>query len=193
MSVADRKALREAIHERFNLLRLDVERRRTELVADVKKELVEHYRRRDEAVREAMKEVDKLTEDYWRAVRELRDKLTTEWGDLDVTINEDAKGRFRIEAKDKKRAAAEDAINAKIPAIVADANLQLRRAENDMMIELTALTLDTDEAKQFLSKLPTVAQLVPSIRMAQLVSGVAVEPASEPDGGYYADDDEGGY
>jgi hypothetical protein len=29
--------------------------------------------------------------------------------------------------------------------------------------------------------------------MAQLVSGVAVEPASEPDGGYYADDDEGGY
>lgn len=165
----ERRELRSVVRSQFKVLRAEAQQRKAELLAEAERQLVERYR--DE---------DKQMDDFnWR-VSQVVDQANNDIEDLmkQVGVGQDggrwqhlyrlAAPRYGRKSEDRKQLHA--ALLAGIDAQVRAAMLSLDRQEADLLRQLAADALESDEARAFLMRIPTVAELVPSSRLREIES-----------------------
>ncbi|KZS63056.1 hypothetical protein A4G28_04275 [Mycobacterium ostraviense] len=74
----------------------------------------------------------------------------------------------KLLAQDTRRTQLHKALIASVPQQIADASTKLDQQELELLRDLTIGVLDTSQAQQFLSRIPTVGELVPKARLAEL-------------------------
>jgi hypothetical protein len=167
LTPGDRRELRSLVKKQFDVLRKDVKRREAELRSEIESELLHRYRGQDEALSEARQQMDRARNDYILAVQKIGQDLLSMCPELEVQTV-DQYGRVGLSAQDNNRAERHRALLASIPQQVASAQTRLDQEELDLLRDLTVGALDSEQAREFLDRIPTVGQLVPKARLAEL-------------------------
>lgn len=165
----ERRELRSVVRSQFKVLRAEAQQRKAELLAEAERQLVERYRDED-------KQMDDLN---WR-VSQVVDQANSDIEDLmkQVGVAQDG-GRWRnvyrlslprFTRQSESRKQLHAALTAGIDAQVRAALLALDRQEADLLRQLAADALESDEARAFLMRIPTVAELVPASRLREIES-----------------------
>jgi hypothetical protein len=165
MSKADQASLRSLIRAKFKVLRRDVVAREAELKEELAQRLDAADAGRAKEWADAMFLIDEAAKEANRKANDVLRALG--WPDLDLDGKElSIVGTFPMRRPDggKKFEAARTGQN-RITAQVAKALAELDRQEATILEELTVATLETDAARAFLSKIPTVGELVPADRL----------------------------
>lgn len=176
MTPGERRELRTVVRQRMKVLRADVAQRRMELLAEAETRLVERYRAQDKAI-----------EDLNFAIAQVVEKASNEVTDLIIAARGDADGVSvrrpvrlvapRINSYTEDRAQFHRAMIAGIEAQVKNATLSLDRQEADLLQTLALQTIETDAAREFLAAIPSVGELVPSARLAEIEAAFDGEPS----------------
>jgi hypothetical protein len=166
MTKGERTELRSVVRQQFKVLRAEVVQRQKEMTADMVLQIGEHFAADDETWRGVTHRIHEIT---LAANREVNDAL--------YESGYQAKGNTEQmwfhtpnlhppTVGDRQQMTM--AAHRKIDAQVADALLRLDREEADLLRSLSVGALESAEAHAFLAGIPTVSQLVPSTRLAEL-------------------------
>ena len=163
----ERRELRSVVRSQFKVLRAEVEQRQAELEAEAEQQLMRRYR--DE---------DKQMEDLNWAIQQVADQASNDIADLMKKFGYDQDGgqwtrmhrvsapRFTRKSEDRKQLHV--ALMAGIKTQVRTASLALDRQEADLLRQLAVDALETEAAQAFLTRIPTVAELVPASRLLEI-------------------------
>lgn len=167
MSPGERRELRTVVRQRMKVLRADVAQRRMELIAEAEQRLMERYRDQTKAVDDLNFRIAEITE---QASREITDLIIAARGEQDgVSIRRPVRLQVpRISSQVEDRAQLHRTLIAGIEAQVKTALLELDRKEADLLQELAMQTLESTAAREFLSAIPSVGELVPSARLREI-------------------------
>lgn len=165
---SERRELRAVVRQQMKVLRTEVEQRKYELVAEAERRLAEKYRDEDAAADQLQHQLAKLTEDTNRQLFE----IMTEYEQLiDGRWKQHMSGyqtphiyRANAGTRDQLR----KALVAGIEVQVKQAKLGLERQEADLLKDLAIDALETTAAREFMTRIPTVAELVPSQRLREI-------------------------
>lgn len=164
LTPGDRRELRSLIKKQFQVLRNDVKRRESEMKAEVEQELLYRYRQQDEHVEAAQRDLEKAAQDYRDACEAIMDSLRAV--EPSLLVNRHSTGQ--LWTTDKRRGQLHAALVAAIPQRVASAQVHLDQQELELLRELTISALDSEVATRFLNSIPTIAELVPQARLAEI-------------------------
>jgi hypothetical protein len=170
MTKSERAELRSVVRGQMKVLRSEIDQRKTELLADIDTQVAAHYAAADRAwegfqhvVGEAAREADRKIND---ALHEAGYEIKTGFETSYVRVQGLAKPtRARHEMKVK----AERQLAAQVHA----AHLRLAREEADLLRTLSVGALESDEARAFLARIPTVGELVSAARLVELEAAAA--------------------
>lgn len=167
MNKSERDELRRLIRGRIKVLQADISTRRAELISELDQHLEGQYaaemKRYDEgqfliaeAVRAANRTANDVYREYFGKERwgEKADKQVVSAQQIEPPTRE----------KSKERTTGVRAIEAK----VLHARTELDRREQQLLEELTIGALESQDAKDFLARIPTVGELVPSSRLNEI-------------------------
>lgn len=172
LTPGDRRELRSLVKKQFQVLRNDVKRREQELKAEIEAELARRYAQQDADVAEAMRAVDRAKNDLLLAMEKIADDLRQLHPELTVQAGRKY-GEYSIAVHDKNRSQTHSALIASIPQQIAEASTQLDQDELELLRDLTIGALSSDQATQFLGRIPTVGALVPKARLAAIEGGAS--------------------
>lgn len=166
----ERRELRSVVRQQFKVLRTEVKQRELELTAEAERRLMERYRDEDKAIEDLNWRIAEIARDAQRQIddlmREHEDKIDGgKWSRYSGRVS--AQGVAR---KSEDRAQLRRALEAGVKEQVAQAVLALDRQEADLLKALAVDALETDAAREFLTRIPTVAELVPSARLREIES-----------------------
>lgn len=181
MSKTERTELKSVVRNQFRVLRREVEQRKDELLAEAYAE-VERRTRQDEderavvdfEVSEAVSECNRMINDILRA----HDMMHEDGRDREFIQEPHLWGRFMGGTKKDQLS---QAARLDLQAHVKDALTRIDRQEADLLRDLAVGSLESDEAKMFLSQIPLVAQLVPKVRLAEIEAAFTAEDFDEED------------
>jgi hypothetical protein len=173
LTPGERRELRALVKKQFEVLRKEVRRRKDELIAEIESELLNRYREQDQRLEQARRDVEAAYRTYQDSVRSIR--ATLRESDPTIELYEARDGR--LVGIDQRRDQLHKTLIAAVPQQIADASTKLDQQELHLLRDLTVGTLETDTAQQFLSSIPTVGELVPKARLAELEGGNAYPPA----------------
>lgn len=164
---AERTELRSLVRRRFKLLHAEVDQRVTELQAELERGISERYAAADKAwgdavglVHEAVKEANRAANDVMRAA-------VPDWptghdkelvGCYEQNLRQPTKDRADLRYQGQRR------ISAQAQA----ARLRLDQQEAELLTRLAMGALESDAAREFLTSIPTVSELVPAVRLREL-------------------------
>lgn len=165
MTKGERTELRSIVRQQFKVLRAEVVQRQAELMAGVEDEIVEKYSEADktwddvqhriqEAILTANREVNNALYEAGLQQRRGSERML-------VTCHQ-------IEQPVRERNHLRHTASIRLEAQVRGALLQLDRQEADLLRTLSVGALESSEAHAFLSGIPTVSELVPVARLAEL-------------------------
>lgn len=165
---AERAELRSVVKQQFKVLRAEVEQREQEMYAEIEEQIADRFSEQDqqwEAMIHRWREIER------EANRQVND-LLYEYGYQQKGSSE----RQWVQAMEpnpptKKRSDLRYEAHARIKAQVKAARLRLDREEADLLRTLSVGALESDEAHEFLGSIPTVGELVPAARLAELEQG----------------------
>lgn len=163
----ERRELRSVVKQQFAVLRAEIKQREEELKTDIARQVVEHYADSDYQMNRATSAVHRIMEDASKAIREELEKYPAVemGGGYDSRIYPP-----RLHLKKDHRMAVTDHAEADLKARVSEAKLRLDRQEADLLRELSIGALGTEQARRFLSTIPSVSDLVPAARIRELES-----------------------
>lgn len=171
MNTGERQALRQVVRQRMKVLRADVNSRKAELVAEAQERVAASYADRDKALAELNQQAADIVEaasiNLRTLARSAEVNLGLSPGQLGVTAYP-TPPRFAMLRDDKGSMLRR--LYAEIEAQVAAALVQIDRQEADLIEEITVDGLETDAAKNFLARIPTVGQLVPASRIKEITA-----------------------
>lgn len=175
MTKSERTELQRLVRQRFKLLREEVRGRQAEMTSEIDQAIVVKHTDRDEARSEVQREVSRICE---RANAEVdaavkaagyhRTGSGMGWFATPVI-------RWGDDGRHKQRRALVSDLEAKVK----QAHLRLDREEVDLLQALAIGALESDEAREFLGRIPTVAELVPASRMEELEASLADTPSDD--------------
>ncbi len=168
MLKTERVELRRVIRQRMKILRADVKSREAELLEELNAALDERFaaefKRYEDAqylVEQARDKCNREVNDIWRAHfgndvwGTKSDKALVLIQPVGCPVNRQ-KGQARYDGQ------------AQIQRRVLAALAEIERRECALLEELAADAMETDDAKSFLARIPTVGELVPAARMAAI-------------------------
>lgn len=174
ISKAERTELRSIVRQQFKVLRGEVEQRGVELLAELLGQVNAKYSDEDEAwgvashkANEAVLEANRQVNDIYREL--LGDKHVERMYVGAQVPSQPIRHRRLLEGEGKKR----------VEASVASALLKLSRDEADLLRNLAVGALESAEAHAFLTGIPTVGELVPAARLAELEAALGDAPDEE--------------
>lgn len=179
---AERGELRSIVKQQFRVLRSEVDQREAEMGAEVEERLTSRYVDSD-------KRRLQVEGDITAIVAEAQAKIDAIWQAQGDEIDSESRaymGRPELRVptppwRTADRAQFRRALQAEVEAITANAKAQLQRQEADLLRNLAVGAIESTEAKGFLDGIPTVAELVPSQRLAELEKAFVDDPqALEP-------------
>ena len=165
----ERTELRQIVRQQFKVLRAELEQRQVEMIAGLEDEIAEKFRADDEQWAALQHRVHELVMEANRGINDAlyesgyTDRGTTERMWLSVRPMSKPDGS-RIEL----RRHAQSRIAAQVKA----AQLDLDRREADTLRSLAVGAIESEEARTFLESIPTVGELVPTTRLAELESAL---------------------
>lgn len=172
----ERTELRSIVRQQFKVLRSEVEQRGIELVAELLGQVNVKYADEDAAwgvaahgAHEAVLEANRQINDIYREL--LGDRHIERMYVAAQVPTQPIKHRRLLEGEGRKR----------VEASVSAALLKLSRDEADLLRNLAVGALESDEARAFLSGIPSVGELVPAARLAELEAALG-EPDTDEDG-----------
>ena len=163
----ERRELRAVVRQQMKVLRAEVAQREIELQSEIETRLVEKYREEDRRADELGRKVGEIAAE---ANRQLREALT-EFEDLSdggTWRHLTGFGVPRIYRNTQDREQLKKALMAGVKVQVKQALLALDRQEADLLRDLAVDGLETVAARSFLSRIPSVAELVPAKRMREI-------------------------
>jgi hypothetical protein len=161
----ERAELRSVVRQQFRVLRAEVTQRKAELYADVEDQIADRFGADDRTwagvmheVHEAVLECNRRINDaFYRAGYQERGRSERMWiGEPNIRKPEGKRNELRHQA------------GSRIEAQVKGAMLNLDRREADLLRTLAIGAIESEEARAFLEALPTVGELVPAARLAEL-------------------------
>lgn len=161
----ERAELRGVVRNQFKVLRHEVIERQAELFSQIESEITSRFADNDanwaacqHAVHEAVMEANRRINDALREHGyEMRGHTERMW------LTEPT-----MRKPDEERHQLRQTATAKINAQVKAASLRLDRQEADLLRTLAMGALETEEARAFLGEIPSVSELVPGSRLAEL-------------------------
>jgi len=167
LTPGDRRELRSLVKKQFAVLRNDVKRRKDELVSEIHSELLRRYRTQDDQIKQAHLAAQAARRTYFDELGKIAAGLQEMNPGLDVRVSEYGTGGIAV--SDPSRSQLQKALLAAIPQQIADASTKLDQQELELLRDLTVGALSTDQAHDFLSKIPTVGELVPKARLPEAI------------------------
>jgi hypothetical protein len=172
MSRTERNELKSVVKGQFKVLRREVEQRRGELLAEAYAE-IERRTQEDEDLRavvdfevsEAVSECNRMINDILRAHNLMHeDGRERDFVDEPILWGR----RYGGGGMNTKKVQLSQAAHLDLEAHVRNAMTKIDRQEADLLRDLAVGALESDEARAFLSTIPTVGELVPQVRMAEI-------------------------
>lgn len=161
----ERAELRSVVRQQFRVLKDEVGQRQAELEADIEKEIADSWADRDHRLAELRQAAADIAEEANQKLRALlrehpdRERLNVERIAVPrIGRYEDDQLRYRMRA----------AAKADLQARVGHALVKLGRQEADLLRQLAVGSLESDEARSFLTAIPSVAELVPASRLQEI-------------------------
>lgn len=159
----ERQELKSIVRQQMKVLRAEVEQRKAELLADVDEQIAEKFTDDDKRWADAAHLAHE-------AVMEANRKVNDAYRDL---VGERHVERMYVGASLPQKPARERTVlrhmaASRIDEQVRGALLRLQRQEADLLRTLAVGALESSEAQAFLSQIPTVSELVPAARLAEL-------------------------
>jgi hypothetical protein len=166
----ERRELRSVVRQQFKVLRTEVKQRELELLAEAERRLMERYRDEDKAIEDLNWRIEEIARE---AQRQIDDIMHQHEDKADGGKWSRYAGRIQasgVSRKTEDRTQLRRALKAGIEEQVAQAALALDRQEADLLKALAMDALESDAAREFLTHIPTVAELVPSARLREIES-----------------------
>lgn len=165
ISKGERAELRSIVKQQFKVLRSELDQREMEMLADVEQEIVARYTDDDqawsvvqhkvhEAVMEANRQINDALNEAGYQVKGSTERMWVRTPDM----HQPQEDRHQL-----RRLAT-----SRIHAQVRGAKLRLEREEADLLRALAVGAIESEEARNFLTSIPTVGELVPAARLAEL-------------------------
>lgn len=161
----ERTELRSIVRQQFKVLRSEVVQRQAEMDAEIEDQITGRYAEDDanwtgmmHKVHEAVMEANRQVNDaLYEAGFQKRGHSERQWI-----------ASPNLQQPREERQNLRGLARAKIAAQVKAALLRLDRDEADLLRTLAIGAIESEEARSFLSKIPTVGELVSSARLAEL-------------------------
>lgn len=165
---AERTELKSVVRQQMKVLRAEVEQRAAELMADVDDQIADKFESDDKRWADA---AHLAHEAVMEANRKVNDAYRELLGDQHVE-------RMYVGAQLPQKPARERAVlrqagKSRIEEQVKGALLRLQRQEADLLRSLAIGALETDDARGFLDSIPSVSELVPAARLAELEASLS--------------------
>lgn len=175
MTAGERRELRTVVRQRMKVLRADVEQRRMELLADAERRLMDRYREQDKAIDDLNFRIQQIVD---QASKDITDAIVAVRGDQDgVSVRRPVQLQVpRVGSYTEDRRQLHRAMVAGVEAQVKNALLKLDRQEADLLQTLALSSLETDAAREFLGAIPSVGELVPAARLAEIEAAFDARP-----------------
>lgn len=171
----ERAELKFIVRQQFKVLRNELEQRELEMLAEVETQIVQKFAGDDQtwaalqhAVHEAVMAANRQINDA------LREHGYTEHGPSERMWV----GTPPMRQPQEKRTELRVHAHAKIKAQVRGGRLELDRREADLLRTLAVGALESDDAQAFLASIPSVGELVPAARLAELEASLQDGAAS---------------
>ena len=172
----ERGELRSIVRQQFKVLRSETEQRKAELIAEMEGRISDHYTDVDQKRQDLMWKCNEICE---AASRQITDLLRGEEVDRgrgigaqrfeEITVNRPVRVQMeRIDWSTEERVQRRRALAAAIEADIKGALMRLERQEADLLRTLAVGAIESEEARAFLTAIPSVAELVPASRLAEL-------------------------
>jgi hypothetical protein len=166
MTKADRDELRRVVRMRAKVAHNGIEARRAELLADFEAQMAAKYDFDDARWSE-------ITATAATAIREGDRQIADICGE--VGIPEEFRPRLALSWRDRgenavagRRAELRKVAATRLDALAKAAKVSIDRAELDACTDLAAGALQTDEARAWLERQPTIDQLMPPLDLAEM-------------------------
>lgn len=162
----ERDELRRIVRGDFKALKAEIGVRQAELVAEIEKRVAQRFIGHEETIQKAHSKIAAIVEQANDQMNEVALECQRDCEGYIVQLEPfyPPKLRFVREKRDEMRRA----MLADLEARVAHATARMQRQEVDLLKKLSSGALESDEAKAFLTEIPTVAELVPASRLAEL-------------------------
>jgi hypothetical protein len=168
----ERNELRSVVRQQLKVLRSEVKQRENELLAEIDAHLAEQYAEADARFNVTYKAMEEIVRTANRALGE----VVASGGGEPLRHYEFLNVPRLSRSGERHREALREAAISELRAKVHSATLRLDRHEADLLRQLSLDALESEEAKQFLTSIPTVSALVPAVRMAELEAALEERP-----------------
>ena len=169
MTRTERDELRRVVRQQFKVLRAEIEQRRKELAADAAQRVRARFADGDKLVADLNWSIDQIVDQAQKDIRALMESLTDEQKTGMAWTG--GYGRMtapRLAPRREDQAALNRVLDTGIDAEVHQALLKLERQEADLNRQLAIGAIESDEARGFLRAIPSVSDLVPVSRLAEI-------------------------
>jgi hypothetical protein len=166
MSRAERLELAKLVRLRANVAKKDIEQRQAQLIADFEEQLAANYASTHEAWADvtsvAKKLVEEVDAEIARRCKELglpekyRPSLDLRWYGRGESASRERRAELRKVAQ------------AKLEASAKGAKVEVDRSAAALLTQLTAGSLESSEAQEFLGRMPSIDQLMPPLTVGEL-------------------------
>lgn len=171
MNKTERAELKSIVRQQFRVLRKEVAQRQSEVMAETRLAIAEQCEDDDRKRRNVQFEVDEIVRGANRAVNDVlyREGYSIKSGSERVLVGLFAslwgnKHMGEGTTRDRLDAAAALDLQNKVSAALSS----IDRQEADLLRDLAIGALESEDARAFMAKIPTVGELVPSTRLAEL-------------------------
>lgn len=166
ISKGERDELRRVVRTDFKVLAEEMTIREAEMQADIEQRIATRFLPSDEAIAAAEREAAAVVSDANVAIAAVMAELAKNADGY--TIDWQRLAAPRILAMPVKRQEMRRAALAELRARVVGAKAKVHRQEADLLKSLASGALESEEARSFLAAIPSVAELVPAARLAEL-------------------------
>lgn len=181
---AERTELRSIVRQQFKVLRAETQQREAEMIAEMEQRIAEHYADVDQQRQALMWKCNEICEEASRQITDLLRGEEVERGSLsrmsEISVERPIRvGMEHIEWSREERVQRRRALVSAIQAQIKGALMQLDRQEADLLRTLAVGAIESEEARVFLTSIPTVSELVPASRLAELEAQFEGDAAEE--------------
>jgi len=171
MTKTERAELKSVVRQQFKVLRSEVEQREAEVAIEITENVASDFAESDKRWEDAKFLAQEATNECNRKVNDLFREAAGQPKEGYEYVLVQMQIPARSDAADRHKAQAE--CRATLNANVKAARLRLDREEADLLKRLAIGALSSGDARSFLEVIPTVGELVPAARLAQMIEGTA--------------------
>lgn len=175
ISKGERAELRSVVKGQFRVLRGEVEQREAEMLDDVERQIAAKFSDADQGWAAIEHEIH---EACMEANRRINDALINGGYQVKNGTERMWVQTPTIRKPEGDKTQLRRAAHARISSQVKAARLRLDRDEADLLRALAVNAIESEEARDFLSKIPSVGELVSGTRLAELEAQFETEVSS---------------